>query len=310
MKIAFITENSFLGRPPRTDNNLRTDLAWIIGLEADHYPFYYQTSNKYDVVICILPKKNIEKIFDNDLIGYLRSLADKVLFMQEGPNYFWQDYKLDVQVKYFNFLQDVDGILCHNDFDLTYYKGLTGKPVEKLQSLMIEDNLNIDSIERTGVMIGGTMCSWYSGMDSLVVATRANEPIYAPSMGRKQPEEDAWGAVNYLPYMTWKSWMHELNKRRYGVHLMRTIAAGTFALNCAYLGIPCIGYEELDTQRILHPLTTIKLGDIEGGIKIMKMLLGDSDFYNRCVEETKEAYDKFYSEGKFKELMKERLSKF
>ena len=35
--------------------------------------------------------------------------------------------------------------------------------------------------------------------------------------------------------------------------MMRTHAAGTFALNCSYLGIPCIGYKGLDTQSTLHP---------------------------------------------------------
>ena len=44
---------------------------------------------------------------------------------------------------------------------------------------------------------------------------------------------------------------------------MRTHAAGTFALNCAYLGIPCIGYSGLDTQRLCHPDLSIKMADIK-----------------------------------------------
>ena len=34
-------------------------------------------------------------------------------------------------------------------------------------------------------------------------------------------------------------------------------------MNCGFHGIPCIGYKGLDTQQILHPNTTIEVGDIE-----------------------------------------------
>ena len=37
------------------------------------------------------------------------------------------------------------------------------------------------------------------------------------------------------------NWIYELSKHKYGIQL-GTAAAGTFNLNCSYLGIPCIGY--------------------------------------------------------------------
>ena len=67
--------------------------------------------------------------------------------------------------------------------------------------------------------------------------------------------------INHLPWMVWKDWMNNLSKYRVGVQL-GTAAAGTFNLNCSYLGIPCIGYSNLNTQRILHPPTTVELGDV------------------------------------------------
>ena len=82
-------------------------------------------------------------------------------------------------------------------------------------------------------------------------------------MGRKIEGEEQMPNLNHLPYMNWVEWIKELNKRKYGIHLMKTHAAGTFALNCAYLGIPCIGYRGLDTQEICHPNLTVELGDIE-----------------------------------------------
>ena len=44
---------------------------------------------------------------------------------------------------------------------------------------------------------------------------------------------------------------------------MRTHAAGTFAMNCGFHGIPCVGYNGLDTQEILHPPTTVDIGDLD-----------------------------------------------
>ena len=45
---------------------------------------------------------------------------------------------------------------------------------------------------------------------------------------------------------------------------MRThVAKGTFSMNCSFHGIPCIGYRGLDTQQILHPLTTVEVGDLD-----------------------------------------------
>ena len=63
---------------------------------------------------------------------------------------------------------------------------------------------------------------------------------------------------------------------------MPTYAAGTFALNCAYHGIPCIGYEGLDTQMILHPDLTVAIGDITAAKKLVEKLRNDEDFYLYC----------------------------
>ena len=107
--------------------------------------------------------------------------------------------------------------------------------------------------------------------------------------------------------MNWVDWIKELNKFKYGVHLIRTHAAGTFALNCAYLGIPCIGYEGLDTQQICHPYTTIKLGDLPEARKIIHKLKEDKEFYSKCSLEAKNNYKKHYHENQFNTTWKEQF---
>ena len=37
MKIAFFTEMGFQGKIPRNHPNMRTEFAWIVALNADHY---------------------------------------------------------------------------------------------------------------------------------------------------------------------------------------------------------------------------------------------------------------------------------
>ena len=99
--------------------------------------------------------------------------------------------------------------------------------------------------------------------------------------------------------MNWNEWIRELNKVKYGIHLMRTQAAGTFALNCAYLGIPCVGYKGLDTQEICHPELSIEFGDIKKAKKLLAELKNNSYFYNKVSAQAKENYNKFYHEKEF-----------
>lgn len=82
---------------------------------------------------------------------------------------------------------------------------------------------------------------------------------------------------------------------------MRTHAAGTFALNCAYLGIPCIGYEGLDTQMICHPDLTVEMGDVTKAKELAKKLRKDEEFYVYCSNVTQMMYSEQYTEEIFKE---------
>ena len=80
---------------------------------------------------------------------------------------------------------------------------------------------------------------------------------------------------------------------------MRTHAAGTFALNCAYLGIPCIGYKGLDTQEFCHPDLTIKIGNLKKAKNLIKKLRDSQEFYLHCSEISKQKYKEHYSENNF-----------
>jgi hypothetical protein len=289
----------FEGKVPRNHPNMRTEFAWMCALNADHHsiiriPFI---TEQYDLGIVIIPKKNPD--FD---INSLRQSCKKVAVMQEGPNWFWQDYDLPKQVWYYNTLTSADIIFVHNTSDKKYYQGLTNhKDVRVLQSLMIEDAIDVDALTpakyRGEVIIGGNFVSWYGGFDSYAVASEITDKVFAPSMGRKQVGEDQ--LLNHLPYFDWRNWITQLSKFKYGVHLMRTHAAGTFALNCAYLGIPCIGYYGLDTQEVCHPDLTVEIGDLVMAKKLIKLLKDDDIFYTNCSEAARYGYKRVFSEKQF-----------
>ena len=295
MSIAFFTEMGFKGKTPRNHDNMRTEFAWMVALNADHYHIKDTPNKKYDLGITIIPKNNPE--FN---IEVLKQYCTKVAVMQEGPHWYFQDYTLNKQINYFNTLTSADIIFVHNEADKTYYEGLTDhKDIRIMKSLMIKDAIGeIKPVKREGVIIGGNFVSWYGGFDSYIVASSEFDNISAPSMGRKQEGEEQ--LLSLLPYMTWKEWIHKLNEFKIGVHLMRTHAAGTFALNCAYLGIPCIGYKGLDTQKLCHPELTVEIGDLGHAKELIKELNNNGGFYNECSKQAINNYNTYFHESKFK----------
>ena len=295
MEIAFFTEGTWSGKVARDNPNMRTEMAWMCTLDADHYNIHMTPTKEYDLGIVIIPKKN-----PGFNIQKLKEHCKQLTSMQEGPHWYFQDYPLDQQIWFYNILQEMDFLFVHNEIDKKYFQGLTGKQCKVLPSLMIEDTVStLRRPEGKGVMIGGNFCQWYGGFDSYITAQQFQEQIYIPSMGRRIEGEEQMENLSHLPYMNWMNWIAELSKRKYGVHLMRTHAAGTFALNCAYLGIPCIGYEGLDTQMICHPACTVDIGDITKAKQTAEILRKDEEFYLYCSNKAKEMYKKHFHESIF-----------
>lgn len=300
MKIAFFTEMNFRGMVPMDHENMRTEFAWMAALNAYHYNINAVPSEQYDLGIVILPKKSPEQFEINKLKKYCKQVA----VMQEGPNWYYQDYSVENQMKYLEQLINADIVYCHNIADCRYYRGLlNSENVFVMNTLMITDMIDTGKLckpaDRDNAIIGGNFCSWYSGIDSYMIAQEFNTKIYAPKMGRMPDNEKLIDDLNHLDYKDWLSWIYDLSKFKYAVHLMRTHAAGTFALNCAYLGIPCIGYEGLDTQFMCHPELTVNMGDLEAARALAKLLATDEDFYGECSKNAQELYTKYYGVDKF-----------
>ena len=293
-KIIFFSESNIQGKVPRDFENARTEFGWSVMLDAEWCPIKAVPPHKdYDLGVVIIPKNNPE--ID---LSWFKNYCKNVSVMQEGPHWYYQDYSVDKQIHYVNTLRSADWVYCHNKSDRKYYKGLGCKDVRIMRSMMIPDGLDsqVGSPYKDGILLGGNFVSWYGGMDSYLVASEVNEQKYGVSMGRKQEQEDMITDIKYLPYMSWRDWINHIGQYKVGVHMMRTHAAGTFSMNMSWHGTPVIGYSGLDTQELLHPQTTIGVGDLPKAKKIMRKLYEDKFFYHECSEQTKELFNKHYSE--------------
>jgi len=315
MKIGFFSEAGYEGKVPRNYDNMRTDVAWVCALDAIHHPISKLRSlsdNLYDVGVMILPKnrKPLLDWFPNSVLDEYRRVCKKVTIMQESYYNYWQDSPIAEQIWYFNFITEMDLIFCHNDVDLLYYNGLTGVRTELLPSVMITDGIDrrvdklvdhYNDIESTfshnqhDIIIGGNWVWAYGGFDSYQVGLEISDDITAVTTGRMKPEEEQ--VVKHLPWMLWKKWINTLSTFKYGIQL-GTASAGTFNLNCSFHGIPCIGYSNVNTQNILHPLTTVEVGDIDNAKHIARKLK-DEKFYKLCSETTLKRYETYYTEEIF-----------
>ena len=162
---------------------------------------------------------------------------------------------------------------------------------------------DIQPTKEDKAIIGGNFARWYGGFESYMIAGNFEVPIWAQTSHAMRVGEASMDNLNHLPRMMWNEWMAVLSTFKYAVHMMPTVAAGTFALNCAYFGIPCIGNADVDTQLLCHPSLSVAVGDLETARELAIQLRDDKEFYNQCSEIAKNNYEACFS----KELWIKRI---
>src|ERR1035437_2381739 len=283
MKAAFLTEMEFRGTIPHDHNNMRTEFAWMHALQSDHFNIHqYEQVQGYDVVFIIFPKSITKlnaiglemtspetdkgiSIYSTDIVARLKKNNKLVCFIQEGPAWFFNEYDMVTQFNFYNHLAECDIIFSHNEYDTHFYKGLfprTRIKVIPTLGIINSDTCPFVATPENKAIIGGNFCRWYGGFQSYIVATEFQCPIFAPSSHCKRPGEEQVPNLKHLPWVLWTKWMEQLSTFKYAVNLMPTVAAGTFSLNCAYFGIPCIGNEKVDTQLAFFPDLSVDVHDV------------------------------------------------
>jgi len=307
MEIAWFTEMGFDGKINRQHKNMRTEYAWWVAQDAIHHnilKLQQLPNDRYDLGVIIIPK-HVQRFMSFDTISELKRVCKKYAFMQEGPSWYFQSLPLDQSLWFFNIMASADFVLAHNDYDKNYYEGLLEKKCYINPTLMIEDPIDTYNLthinDREGTIIGGNLVRWYGGFNSLIVANESEEKIHAPQMGRMEKAELQMEDIEHLPYMQWNEWVVRLSKFKYAVHLNPNSIGGTFYLNCAYLGIPCIGNIHANTQRICFPDLSVESNDIGKAKQLMKKLRKDEEFYLYCSNKAKELYLEHFAENVYKD---------
>lgn len=326
MKIAFLTEMGFEGKIPSDHPNMRTEFAWMHALDADHYSIYSELSRgkvaNYDKVFIIFPKgqvylnavgsrisndkNSVSGLLETDLVSILRSQGNtQIYYVQEGPHWLWNDYEIVDQVRFYNFVSSCDGVYAHNESDTKYYKGMFPHlSVRVLPTLMIETLLqDITPQLEEKTIIGGNFVRWYGGFESYIVASEFGCMMWTQNSHATRENENLMEGLHHLPRLQWIDWMRELSTFKYAVHLMPTVAAGTFSLNCAYFGIPTIGNINVDTQRLCHPELSVDIYDVDAAKKLSHKLKNDTEYYQYCSATAKQNYLKYFSIDNFKKVL-------
>ena len=326
MRIALLTEMGFVGKIPADHPNMRTEFAWMHALDADHFNIRVLDNVKgYDHIMIIFPKgktflnsegsKLIEgrnpvtDLLRSDLVKRLKKDNGSVHYIQEGPHWWFNDYEVVDQIYFYNFLSECDSIFTHNSTDVPYYKGLfPNKEVRPIFTLMIEELIkDIVPTKENKAIIGGNFARWYGGFESYIISDTFDCEIWAQDSHAKRVGEESVDSIKHFPRMVWVEWMQKLSTFKYAVHMMPTVAAGTFALNCAYFGIPCIGNVEVDTQSLCHPNLAVAINDIQNARTLAKILKDNETYYNGCSETAKDNYHTHYSVDVWKNRMKNYL---
>jgi hypothetical protein len=180
--------------------------------------------------------------------------------------------------------------------------------VEVIPSLMIENLIrDIPWAPQNKVMIGGNFARWYGGFQSYIVASELESEMWIQTSHASREGEDQIPDLKILPRLAWVDWIKNLSTFKYGVNLMPTVAAGTFSLNCAYFGIPCIGNIKLDTQRICFYSLGVDVEDVDSARALAERLKRDDVFYKERVEIARAMYHDNFRKEVFLEKMYKSL---
>ena len=324
MNIKYSTsEMGFEGYFPVNYPNLRVLETQLLYLEAYHLPIKkiitegktYKGSLLYNIGKGDFEKPYISDLYHNyhNIVSLLQEKFEGVYIYQDGEIGWWNQVDTRLQAWWYNQLRAASGILVPNSTDVSFYKGLfPDKEIKVIRSVMTDEGLDKSKFKpkENRTLITGPLTREYNGFSQLLLAHNLDMPVDIPPMGESRMPKDSWEmadnlGVNYLQYMTWAEWMYNLSRYKIGYMMSSATASGSFALNCAYLGIPCIGDKRADTQSILFPDLAVDVFDNEKALELTFKLKNDLDFYIEVSNKAKRLYKQEFTKEKMLKLLQD-----
>ena len=324
MNIKYSTsEMGFEGYFPVNYPNLRVLETQLLYLEAYHLPIQkifnegktYKGSLLYNIGKGGFEKPYISDLYHNyhNVVSLLQEKFDEIYIYQDGEIGWWNQVDTRLQAWWYNQLRAAYGILVPNSTDIPLYKGLfPDKEIKVIRSVMTDEGLDKTKFkpQENRTIVTGPLTREYNGFSQVLIAHNADMPIDIPPMGESRMPKDSWEmapnlGINYLEYMSWVDWMYNLSRYKIGYMMSAATASGSFALNCAYLGIPCIGDKRADTQSILFPDLAIDVFDNKKALDLTLKLKKDLDFYIEVSNKAKRLYKKEFTKEKMLQLLQD-----
>ena len=324
MNIKYATsEMGFEGYFPVNYPNLRVLETQLLYLEAYHLPIHkilndgktYKGSILYNIGKGGFEKPYISDLYHNyhNVVSLLQEKFDEIYIYQDGEIGWWNQVDTRLQAWWYNQLRAANGILVPNSTDIPFYKGLfPDKKIKIIRSVMTDEGLDKTKFkpQENRTIVTGPLTREYNGFSQVLIAHNADMPIDIPPMGESRMPKDSWEmapnlGINYLNYMSWVDWMYNLSRYKIGYMMSAATASGSFALNCAYLGIPCIGDKRADTQSILFPDLAIDVFDNKKALDLTLKLKKDLDFYIEVSNKAKRLYKKEFTKEKMLKLLQD-----
>ena len=324
MNIKYSTsEMGFEGYFPVNYPNLRVLETQLLYLESYHLPIHkiltegkkYKGNLLYNIGKGGFEKPYISDLYHNyhNIVSLLQEKFDEIYIYQDGEIGWWNQVDTRLQAWWYNQLRAANGILVPNSTDIPFYKGLfPDKEIKVIRSVMTDEGLDKTKFkpQENRTIVTGPLTREYNGFSQVLIAHNADMPIDIPPMGESRMPKDSWEmapnlGINYLNYMSWVDWMYNLSRYKIGYMMSAATASGSFALNCAYLGIPCIGDKWADTQSILFPDLAIDVFDNKKALDLTLKLKKDLDFYIEVSNKAKRLYKKEFTKEKMLKLLQD-----
>mgnify|MGYP001350601383 FL=1 len=324
MNIRYATsEMGFEGYFPVNYPNLRVLETQLLYLESYHLPIHkiltegkkYKGNLLYNIGKGGFEKPYISDLYHNyhNIVSLLQEKFDEIYIYQDGEIGWWNQVDTRLQAWWYNQLRAANGILVPNSTDIPFYKGLfPDKEIKVIRSVMTDEGLDKTKFkpQENRTIVTGPLTREYNGFSQVLIAHNADMPIDIPPMGESRMPKDSWEmapnlGINYLNYMSWVDWMYNLSRYKIGYMMSAATASGSFALNCAYLGIPCIGDKRADTQSILFPDLAIDVFDNKKALDLTLKLKKDLDFYIEVSNKAKRLYKKEFTKEKMLKLLQD-----
>jgi len=235
-------------------------------------------------------------------------------------------YKLDSYIcnpdRFYNkclpFLQIYDGLSATDKYEMEMLKHLSGKPVKFIGHTVEMDAIEFKNRkERKAEIVtcqqftdhnpyAAIILAKNSGLQHIDFLTQNHTP---QQRDQEQQYYAKLGHANVLiPKSTYHKYLDRLSHCKMAVNMEPNHNGSKFVVDCAMMGVPCIGSNTVSTMQILFPTLAIDPYNMDAAVEYMHRLQNDPVNYSNIIKYAQEKVKFFHARQgaeRFKELVKE-----